>query len=43
MLGAEIAEYTLVPPASLKPWAAGTGLAVRDWMLRRGLPLPDSG
>jgi NADH pyrophosphatase NudC (nudix superfamily) len=42
VLGAEIAEYTLVPPARLKPWAAGTGLAVRDWMLRRGLPLPDS-
>ena len=37
VLNEELAEYILVPPAKLRPWPAATGLAVRDWMLRRGL------
>ncbi|MBL6749109.1 MAG: NUDIX domain-containing protein [Nevskia sp.] len=36
-LGAELVEYRRVPPAQLRPWPAATGLALRDWMLRRGL------
>lgn len=40
VLSEELAEYILVAPAQLKPWPAGTGLAVRDWMLRRGLDVP---
>lgn len=47
-LNEELAEYILVPAAKLRPWPAATGLAVRDWMLRRGLtpaewdgPLPN--
>lgn len=41
VLGAELAEFILVAPARLKPWPAGTGLAVREWMLRRGLVVPE--
>lgn len=37
-LSEEIAEYRMVEPARLKPWRAGTGLAVADWMRSRGLP-----
>lgn len=40
-LSEELTEYILVPPAKLKPWPAGTGLAVRDWMLSRGLTPPE--
>lgn len=40
VLGDELADYILVQPSKLKPWPAGTGLAVRDWMLRRGLAVP---
>lgn len=40
-LNEELTEYILVPPAKLKPWPAGTGLAVRDWMQRRGLAFPE--
>lgn len=40
-LGEELVEYRRVPPAQLRPWPAATGLALRDWMLKRGLtPLP---
>jgi protein tyrosine phosphatase (PTP) superfamily phosphohydrolase (DUF442 family)/8-oxo-dGTP pyrophosphatase MutT (NUDIX family) len=40
-LGEELAEYKHVPFDKLRPWPAATGLALRDWMLRRGLtPLP---
>ena len=40
-LGAELAEYRHVDFDKLRPWPAATGLALRDWMLRRGLtPLP---
>ncbi len=31
-LGEELAEYKLVPKDKLRPWAFGTGLAVRDWL-----------
>ena len=34
----ELVEYRMVEPARLKPWRAGTGLAVADWMRNRGLP-----
>ncbi len=41
VLGEELLEYKRVPPAELRPWPAATGLALRDWMLGRGLtPLP---
>lgn len=38
-LNAELAAYKLVPPAELVPWDGGTGLALRDWMKGRGLPV----
>lgn len=37
-LSPELLEYRLVEPAKLRPWRAGTGLALGDWMRRRGLP-----
>ena len=37
VLGEELVEYRRVPPAQLRPWPAATGLALRDWMLARGL------
>lgn len=37
-LSPELLEYRLVEPAKLRPWRAGTGYAVADWMRRRGLP-----
>ncbi len=41
VLGEELVEYKKVAPDQLRPWPAATGLALRDWMLRRGLnPLP---
>ena len=40
-LGEELIEYRRIAPDQLRPWPAATGLALRDWMLRRGLtPLP---
>jgi NAD+ diphosphatase len=36
-LSEELVEYRMVPPHKLKPWRAGTGLAVADWMKARGL------
>lgn len=41
-LNEELVAYRRIKPADLKPWAAGTGLAVRDWMLRRGLTPPEA-
>ena len=38
-LNAELAEYRMVKPERLKPWRAGTGMAVADWMRARGLPV----
>ncbi|MBV8062392.1 MAG: NUDIX domain-containing protein, partial [Nevskia sp.] len=37
VLGEELLEYRRVAPHQLRPWPAATGLALRDWMLRRGL------
>ena len=36
-LSEELVEYRMVEPAKLKPWRAGTGLAVADWMRARNL------
>jgi NADH pyrophosphatase NudC (nudix superfamily) len=36
-LSPELADFKLVEPARLRPWRAGTGLAMADWMQRRGL------
>ncbi|HTR07761.1 MAG TPA: NUDIX domain-containing protein [Paraburkholderia sp.] len=37
-LSPELLEYRLVEPARLRPWRAGTGPALGEWMRRRGLP-----
>jgi NADH pyrophosphatase NudC (nudix superfamily) len=37
-LSEELVEYRMVRPERLKPWRAGTGLAVADWMRARDLP-----
>jgi NADH pyrophosphatase NudC (nudix superfamily) len=37
-LSEELVEYRMVAPERLKPWRAGTGLAVADWMRARELP-----
>jgi NAD+ diphosphatase len=37
VLGDEIVETKLVQPEKLRPWPFGTGIAVRDWLLRRGI------
>ncbi|MFM0337767.1 NUDIX domain-containing protein [Paraburkholderia fungorum] len=37
-LSPELLEYRLVEPAKLRPWRAGTGQALGEWMRRRGLP-----
>ena len=42
-LNEELAEVRLIVPEKLRPWDFGTGLAVRDWLARRGLqPAPPS-
>jgi NAD+ diphosphatase len=38
VLSEELLEYKLLPPAKLRPWPAGTGQAVADWMTSKGLP-----
>ena len=41
VLGEELAEYRRFAFDQLRPWPAATGLALRDWMLKRGhTPLP---
>jgi NAD+ diphosphatase len=37
-LSPELLEYRLVEPAKLRPWRAGTGMGLAEWMRRRGLP-----
>jgi NAD+ diphosphatase len=37
IMGEELAEVKVVPPEKLKPWAFGTGFAVRDWLKKRGI------
>lgn len=36
-LSPELVDYRLVAPEKLKPWRAGTGYAMADWMRARGL------
>ncbi len=36
-LSPELVDYRLVPPEKLRPWPAGTGYAMADWMRQRGL------
>lgn len=36
-LSPELVEVRLVAPEKLKPWRAGTGYAMADWMRARGL------
>ena len=38
-LSEELVEYRLVEPEKLRPWGAGTGYAVADWLRSRGLPV----
>jgi NAD+ diphosphatase len=35
-LSPELAEYKLFTPATVRCWPAGTGLALADWLRRRG-------
>ena len=35
-LNQELADIKRVKPADLKPWPFGTGLAVRDWLIKNG-------
>jgi NAD+ diphosphatase len=35
-LGDELAEIKMIPPQKLRPWPFGTGLAVRDWLIKYG-------
>jgi NAD+ diphosphatase len=36
-LSEELVEYRMVAPEKLRPWRAGTGYAMADWMRARGL------
>ena len=36
-LNEELAEYRLVAPQKLKPWRAGTGYALADWLNAKGI------
>ena len=36
-LSEELVDYRLVAPEKLRPWRAGTGYAMADWMRARGL------
>ena len=38
-LSPELLEYRLLAPQDLRPWPAGTGYAVADWMKRQNLPI----
>ena len=35
VLNEELAETKIIPPARLRPWAFGTGYAVKDWLDKR--------
>ena len=35
VLGEELADVKIVPPEKLRPWAIGTGPAVKDWLTKR--------
>lgn len=36
-LSDELVDYRLIAPEKLRPWRAGTGYAMADWMRARGL------
>lgn len=36
-LSEELVDYRMIAPEKLRPWRAGTGYAVADWMQARGL------
>jgi hypothetical protein len=36
-LSQELVDYRLIAPEKLRPWRAGTGYAMADWMRARGL------
>lgn len=36
----ELEDYRIVPIAELRPWAQGTGPALRDWLASRGYRPP---
>jgi NAD+ diphosphatase len=36
VLGAELESYKRLPPEQARPWALGTGPALRDWLKERG-------
>jgi NADH pyrophosphatase NudC (nudix superfamily) len=36
-LSPELVDYRLISPEKLRPWRAGTGYALADWMRARGL------
>ena len=38
-LSEELVDYRLIAPEKLRPWPAGTGYAMADWMRARGLPV----
>jgi hypothetical protein len=38
-LSEELAEYRLKPFDKVRPWTAGTGYAVADFLTARGLPV----
>jgi NADH pyrophosphatase NudC (nudix superfamily) len=38
-LSPELVDYRLIAPERLRPWRAGTGYAMADWMRARGLPV----
>jgi NAD+ diphosphatase len=38
-LSEELVDYRLISPEKLRPWRAGTGYAMADWMRARGFPV----
>lgn len=38
-LSAELADYKLLHPTQVRPWPAGTGLAVADWLRKNNYPV----
>ena len=38
-LSKELVDFRLIAPEKLRPWRAGTGHAMADWMRARGLPV----
>lgn len=36
-LNEELDDYRIVPPAEIRPWNMGTGLAIQDWLRQQGL------